>query len=162
KELSLPDTDALWEWSTTEVESFWESVWEYTGVISHNSYSTVLSSHEMPGAKWFEGATLNYTENVFRHSRPDQPELIFKSETVDVKKGYMVAAYMPNVPETVIAFLECASIGAIWSVCSPDFGKESVLERFKQIEPTFLFAVDGYSYNGKLISRTESVREIQE
>lgn len=186
KELSLPDTDALWEWSTTEVESFWESVWEYTGVLSHNSYSTVLSSHEMPGAKWFEGATLNYTENVFRHYRPDQPALIFKSETVDttevswkeleektamvanylkavgVKKGDRVAAYMPNVPETVIAFLACASIGAIWSVCSPDFGKESVLERFKQIEPTFLFAVDGYSYNGKLISRTESVREIQE
>lgn len=186
KELSLPDTDTLWEWSTTEVESFWESVWEYTGVISHNPYSTVLSSHEMPGAKWFEGATLNYTENVFRHSRPDQPALIFKSETVDttevswkeleektamvanylkavgVKKGDRVAAYMPNVPETVIAFLACASIGAIWSVCSPDFGKESVLERFKQIEPTFLFAVDGYSYNGKLISRTESVREIQE
>ena len=186
KELSLPDTDTLWEWSTTEVESFWESVWEYTGVLSHNSYSTVLSSHEMPGAKWFEGATLNYTENVFRHSRPDQPALIFKSETVDttevswkeleektamvanylkavgVKKGDRVAAYMPNVPETVIAFLACASIGAIWSVCSPDFGKESVLERFKQIEPTFLFAVDGYSYNGKLISRTESVREIQE
>ena len=158
KELSLPDTDALWEWSTTEVESFWESVWEYTGVISHNSYSTVLSSHEMPGAKWFEGATLNYTENVFRHSRPDQPALIFKSETVDttevswkeleektamvanylkavgVKKGDRVAAYMPNVPETVIAFLACASIGAIWSVCSPDFGKESVLERFKQID----------------------------
>src|SRR5699024_5896502 len=186
KELSLPDTDTLWEWSTTEVESFWESVWEYTGVISHNPYSTVLSSHEMPGAKWFEGATLNYTENVFRHSRPDQPALIFKSETVDttevswkeleektavvanylkavgVKKGDRVAAYMPNVPETVIAFLACASIGAIWSVCSPDFGKESVLERFKQIEPTFLFAVDGYSYNGKLISRTGSVREIQE
>ncbi|HLR53703.1 MAG TPA: acetoacetate--CoA ligase [Pseudogracilibacillus sp.] len=186
KELSLPDTDTLWEWSTTEVESFWESVWEYTGVISHNPYSTVLSSHEMPGAKWFEGATLNYTENVFRHSRPDQPALIFKSETVDttevswkeleektavvanylkavgVKKGDRVAAYMPNVPETVIAFLACASIGAIWSVCSPDFGKESVLERFKQIEPTFLFTVDGYSYNGKLISRTESVGEIQE
>src|SRR5699024_5628380 len=78
------------------------------------------------------------------------------------KKGDRVAAYMPNVPETVIAFLACASIGAIWSVCSPDFGKESVLERFKQIEPTFLFTVDGYSYNGKLISRTESVGEIQE
>src|SRR5699024_926927 len=111
--------------------------------------------------------------------------LIFKSETVDttevswkeleektamvanylkeigVKKGDRVAAYMPNVPETVIAFLACASIGAIWSVCSPDFGQESVLERFTQIEPTFLFAVDGYSYNGKLISRVDTVKEIQ-
>src|SRR5699024_1837140 len=117
-----------------EVESFWESVWEYTGVISHNPYSTVLSSHEMPEAQGFEGATLNHTENVFRHSRPAQPALIVRSETVDttevswkewqentavvdnylkavgVKQDDSVAAYMPNMPETVIAFLACASI----------------------------------------------------
>lgn len=186
KGLDVPDSKSLWEWSTTEVEAFWESVWEYSGVVSHAPYTSVLSSHQMPGAKWFEGATLNYAENVFRHARPDQPALLFKSETVDttavswqeleeqtamvanylkalgVEKGDRVAAYMPNVPETVIAFLACASIGAVWSVCSPDFGTESVLERFKQIEPTFLFAVDGYSYNGKLISRVKSVQEIQD
>ena len=186
KGLDVPDSKSLWEWSTTEVEAFWESVWEYSGVVSHDAYTSVLSSHQMPGAKWFEGATLNYAENVFRHARPDQPALLFKSETVDttavswqeleeqtamvanylkalgVEKGDRVAAYMPNVPETVIAFLACASIGAVWSVCSPDFGTESVLERFKQIEPTFLFAVDGYSYNGKLISRVKSVQEIQD
>src|SRR5699024_10386349 len=129
---------------------------------------------------------LNYTEHVFRNHRTDQPAILFKSETAavkevswkeleektamvanylrdaGVKKGDRVVAYMPNIPETVIAFLACASIGAIWSVCSPDFGIESVLERFKQIEPTFLFAVDGYTYNGELISVTESVREIKE
>lgn len=185
KGLDLPDSKSLWEWSTTEVEAFWESVWEYSGVVSHAPYTSILSSHQMPGARWFEGATLNYAENVFRHARPDQPALLFKSETVNtttiswqeleeqtamvanylkalgVEKGDRVAAYMPNVPETVIAFLACASIGAVWSVCSPDFGTESVLERFKQIEPTFLFAVDGYSYNGKRISRVKSVQEIQ-
>ena len=139
----------------------------------------------MPGAKWFTGATVNYAEHVFRNSREDRPALIFKSETVShrevswkelqektakvreylvklgVKKGDRVVAYMPNIPETVIAFLACASMGAIWSVCSPDFGTGSVIDRFKQIEPTVLFAVDGYSYNGKLHNKLESVKELQ-
>src|SRR5699024_6635842 len=128
---------------------------------------------------------LNYTEHVFRNHRTDQPAILFKSETAavkevswkeleektamvanylrdaGVKKGDRVVAYMPNIPETIIAFLACASIGAIWSVCSPDFGIESVLERFKQIEPKFLFTVDGYSYNGNIHNRIPSVIELQ-
>src|SRR5699024_5203379 len=157
----------------------------YCNVISHSPYETVLEERKMPGAKWFPGATLNYAEHVFRNHRTDQPAILFKAETVEtteiswqelqektamvanylrasgVEKGDRVVAYMPNIPETVIAFLACASIGAIWSVCSPDFGTESVLERFKQIEPKFLFTVDGYTYNGKEFDRIPSVVELQ-
>src|SRR5699024_9077034 len=185
KGLHLRNQAELWQWSTQEIEAFWESIWEYCNIISHSPYKKVLESREMPGAHWFPGATLNYVEHVFRKYRTDQPAILFKAETVattevswqelqektamvanylrasGVQKGDRVVAYMPNIPETVIAFLACASIGAIWSVCSPDFGTESVLERFKQIEPKFLFTVDGYSYNGKIHDRISSVVELQ-
>ena len=185
KGITFKNQKELWEWSVQEIEPFWESIWEYNGVISHSPYKQVLKKREMPNAEWFEGATLNYAEHVFRNNQGDKPAIIFKSETTattniswqeledktakianylresGVEKGDRVVAYMPNVPETVAAFLACASIGAIWSVCSPDFGTGSVLERFKQIEPKILFAVDGYSYNGKLYDRIASVGELQ-
>ncbi len=183
--LALQNPTELWKWSVDELEQFWESIWKYCDIKSHIPYERVLASRTMPGAKWFSGATLNYAEHVFRNSREDRPSLIFKSETVShreiswkeleektakvrqylislgVKKGDRVVAYMPNIPETVIAFLACASMGVIWSVCSPDFGTGSVIDRFKQIEPTVLFAVDGYSYNGQIHNRLESVAELQ-
>ena len=183
--LAIGNPNELWKWSVEELEQFWGSVWSYCQMISHSPYKQVLESRTMPRAKWFTGATVNYAEHVFRNSREDRPALIFKSETVShrevswkelqektakvreylvklgVKKGDRVVAYMPNIPETVIAFLACASMGAIWSVCSPDFGTGSVIDRFKQIEPTVLFAVDGYSYNGKLHNKLESVKELQ-
>jgi len=175
----------LWKWSVDQLEPFWKSIWEYCGVISHTPYEQVLKSRTMPGAEWFTGSTLNYAEHVFRNSRKHKPALIFQSETVrqrevswqelkektaktaqylkklGVQKGDRVVAYMPSMPETVIAFLACASIGAVWSSCSPDFGNESVIERFKQIEPAVLFAVDGYSYNGKIFDKRKNITELQ-
>ena len=183
--LAIQTANELWKWSVDELELFWESIWKYCDVLSHSPYGQVLASRKMPGAKWFSGATVNYAEHVFRNAREDRPALIFKSETVSnrevswkelrektamvrqylldvgVKKGDRVVAYMPNIPETVIAFLACASMGVIWSVCSPDFGTGSVIDRFKQIEPTVLFAVDGYSYNGKIHNKLASVEELQ-
>ncbi|WP_151706116.1 acetoacetate--CoA ligase [Weizmannia acidilactici] len=175
----------LWKWSVDELELFWESIWKYCNIISHTPYQQVLNSRTMPGAKWFAGSTLNYAEHVFRNSRENQSAIIFKSETVPkkevswkelqektakvalflkkcgVQKGERVVAYMPNIPETVMAFLACASIGAIWSSCSPDFGNDSVIERFKQIEPVVLFSVDGYSYNGKIYDKRKNIAELQ-
>ncbi len=129
----------------------------------------------MPGAAWFSGAESSYAEHMFRHATTDRPALLFQSERnplrevswdelrqqvgaiaralreMGVRRGDRVVSYMPNIPETLMAFLACASIGATWSSCSPDFGTSSVIDRFKQIEPKVLFAVDGYQYGGKQI-----------
>ncbi|MDQ0270409.1 acetoacetate--CoA ligase [Cytobacillus purgationiresistens] len=175
----------LWKWSVDELEEFWGSIWTYCNVISKTPYDQVLDSRKMPGAKWFAGSTINYAEHVFRNHSKSKPALIFQSETLQrteiswdqlqektasvahylrklgVKAGDRVVGYMPNIPETIAAFLACASLGAIWSSSSPDFGTGSVIDRLKQIEPTVLFAVDGYSYNGKLHNRLSSVAELQ-
>lgn len=185
KQLTFDDYHTLWEWSVTEIENFWESVWEYFDIQASTPYQSVLSGRNMPGAKWFEGAKLNYAEHVFRHVRPDEPAIIAQSElrsleeiswqtlyervasfaaglkAAGIKKGDRVVAYMPNIPEATIAFLACASIGATWSSCSPDFGSPTVIDRFKQIEPKILIAVDGYRYGGKDFDRMATVREIQ-
>jgi acetoacetyl-CoA synthetase len=186
KGLSFSDYGELWEWSVTEVEEFWASIWEYFDVKASKPYERVLNSHEMPGYKWFEGAELNYAEHVFRNARPDDPAVLHQSETrslgtvtwrelqervgalaaglkeLGVERGDRVVAYLPNVPEALIAFLACASLGAIWSSCSPDFGLGSVVDRFTQIEPKVLLAVDGYRYGGKDYDRTEVVARLQE
>ncbi len=175
-----------WEWSVRNVADFWESVWKYFDVKSYSPYSKVLSNDKMPGAKWFEGATLNYAEHIFRKADEQQPALIFSSERHDlveiswpelrsqvasmaaflkskgIQKGDCVAAYLPNIPEATIAFLAAASIGAIWSSCSPDFGSNSVVDRFAQIKPKVLFAVGGYTYNGKPFDKTTVVKELCE
>lgn len=186
KQVRFANYQEAWRWSVEHLEDFWESIWEYFQIKSHTPYNKVLDSHKMPGAKWFEGATLNYAEHLFRNSTERYPAIIFKSERQDyveiswsemesqaiqiahflkksgVQKGDRVAAYLPNIPEASIAFLAVCSMGAIWSSCSPDFGTSSVVDRFKQIEPKVLFAVDGYYYNGKPFERIEELRKICE
>lgn len=176
----------LWEWSVTELEDFWGSIWDYFDIQGSKGYTSVLVERMMPGAQWFMGAELNYAEHTFRNINDKRPAMIYKSEgeplreftwrkvyehtavvacwlrEQGVERGDRVVAYMPHIPETIIAFLACASLGAIWSSCSPDFGSPSVLDRFQQIEPKVLIAVDGYRWNGKIYDRREVVAELQE
>jgi acetoacetyl-CoA synthetase len=186
KGLSFDGYEELWEWSVTDLEGFWASIWEYFEVKASKPYEMVLGSREMPGTEWFPGAELNYAEHVFRNTRPDEPAVLHQSEirplsevtwrelqsktaalaaglkALGVERGDRVVAYIPNVPEALVAFLACASIGAVWSSCSPDFGVGSVVDRFAQIEPKVLFAVDGYRYGGKDYDRIEVVARLQE
>lgn len=185
KNLKFTDYPSLWKWSVTELEMFWESIWEYFDIQSSNTYLRVLSQREMPGVKWFEGSKVNYAEHIFRNRNLTEPAIISQSElrpmdsiswmeleqqvasfaaalkASGIESGDRVVAYIPNISEAVIAFLACASIGAVWSSCSPDFGSTTVIDRFKQIEPKILIAVDGYRYGGKDYNRVDTVREIQ-
>ncbi len=175
----------LWRWSVDEVEAFWASIWDFFGVRADGEYERVLSSHEMPGARWFEGTRLNYAEHVFAGKDDAEPAILHASELrelselswgelrarvaavaaglreLGVERGDRVVAYMPNIPEAIVAFLASASLGAVWSSCSPDFGPASVIDRFAQIEPKVLFAVDGYRYGGKDFDRRETIAELQ-
>jgi acetoacetyl-CoA synthetase len=186
KNLDFQDYHNLWKWSTDDLSGFWESMWEYFDIISHSPYQQVVSDSKMPGAKWFEGSTLNYAEHIFRQKHTDQPAILFRSErhslveisweelrsqvasmryylqSVGVGKGDRVVAFLPNIPEATIAFLAACSLGAIWSSCSPDFGLKSVVDRFKQIEPKVLFTVDGYQYNGKPYDKSDIVKQLIE
>lgn len=186
KGISLQDESKLWEWSVTEIEEFWKSLWEYFDIQSKTPYKKVLTTREMPGGKWFTGATLNYTEHIFRGLTDERPAIIHASETreikevsweklyhdtaafqqtlksLGVKKGDRVVGYVANIYETIVAFLATASLGAIWSSASPDFGTQSVIDRFQQIEPKIMITVDGYQYGGKAYDRTEVIRAIQE
>jgi acetoacetyl-CoA synthetase len=183
--LRFADYQALWEWSTTDLEEFWASLWEFFGIRSSTPYTRVLGRREMPGAEWFTGASLNYVDHVFRNATAESPAILFRSERhaltevswaelerqvasvaaalreLGVGRGDRVVAYLPNIPETVVAFLATASLGAIWSSCAPEFGTGSVIDRFKQIEPKVLLAVDGYQYNGKPVDRSREVAEIR-
>jgi acetoacetyl-CoA synthetase len=176
----------LWEWSTTDLEGFWGSLWEYFEISASTPYTRVLGRRTMPGAEWFPGAQLSYAEHIFRGKRDDDVAIVHASETRPlaelrwgelreltaqiaaglrangVTRGDRVVAYMPNIPETTAAFLACASIGAVWSSCSPDFGVRSVIDRFAQIEPKILLAVDGYTYGGSPIDRTADIAALQE
>ena len=182
--LDLPDYASLWEWSTTDLEAFWASIWERFHVIFSQPYDRVLGSRAMPGAEWFPGARLNYAEHALRPRELDAIAVWHASElrslatmtrgelraevamiagglrSLGVGPGDRVAAYLPNIPEAVTALLACASIGAIWSSCSPDFGARSVIDRFVQIEPRVLLAVDGYRYGGRDFDRTGVVTEL--
>jgi acetoacetyl-CoA synthetase len=184
--LDFSDYSQLWEWSVSDIEEFWTSIWEFFKVQSSKPHTSVLSERKMPGARWFLDAELNYAEHVFRNMSTSQPALIFQSEfqpmieiawddlyrkvaavaaslrRMGVKKGDRVAALMPNIPEAIIAFLACASIGAVWSSCSPDFGMRSIIDRFRQIEPQALFATDGYQYGGKPFDRRSVVSDLQQ
>ena len=183
--LEFHDYNALWQWSVTNIGDFWATLWDFFEIMASKPYTKVLEG-KMPNAKWFLGSELNYVEHVFRSMNSDYPALLFQSEIqplmevswselhekissvaaslrdLGVEKGDRVAAFLPNIPETVIAFLATASIGAIWSSCSPDFGTRSVIDRFKQIEPKILFAVDGYQYGGKAFERQSAVARLQE
>ncbi len=185
KGLEFVDYRQLWEWSVDNPELFWESIWHYFGIQSYSPYRCVLEDASMPGAKWFPGSTLNYAEHVFRAASNDRPAILFQSEILPegksiswaelksqvaaaaswlkrhgVQSGDRVAAYLPTIPEATVAFLACCSMGAIWSSCSPDFGISSVLDRFRQINPKVLIAVDGYVYGGKRFSRMEELADL--
>jgi acetoacetyl-CoA synthetase len=186
KGLHFDDPEKLWEWSVSSLEDFWASLWEYFHIKASKPYSTVLTERKMPGAQWFPGAELNYAEHVFRNATSSRPAMLFQSESqplieiswdelyhnvctvaqalraMGVQRGDRVVSYMPNIPESAIAFLASASLGAIWSSCSPDFGTRSVIDRFQQIEPKVLFAVDGYHYHGKAIDRRSTISELQQ
>ncbi|MGZ5311985.1 MAG: acetoacetate--CoA ligase [Solirubrobacterales bacterium] len=176
--------EELWRWSVDELESFWDSIWDYFEVRADGRAEAVLAERVMPGARWFEGTSLNYAEHVFRGKADDEVAVVHASElreltelrwgelraavaevaeglrALGVGEGDRVVAYLPNGPEALIAFLAAASLGAIWSSCSPDFGPSSVVDRFAQIEPKALFAVDGYRYGGRDFDRRETVAEI--
>lgn len=184
KGLRFSDYHALWEWSATEIAAFWQSQWEYFQVISHSPYTAVLSGSEMPDYKWFEGATLNYAEHVFRQKTSAYPAILFQREgrsmtemswselerqtaafahflkTKGVESGDRIAAFLPNSPHAMVAVLAAMSIGAVWSSCSPDFGASSVADRFVQIQPKILIAVDGYAYGGKSFDKRAVVLEL--
>jgi hypothetical protein len=182
--------EELWRWSVGETEEFWASIWEFAGVRASRPYERVLDSRRMPGARWFEGAELNYAENMLAGpaSGPGRDSartaVLHCSElreldelswgelrervaaaaaglrSLGVGRGDRVVAYMPNIPETLVAFLATASIGAIWSSAAPEFGARSVIDRFAQIEPKVLLAVDGYRHGGKDFDRTAVVEGI--
>jgi acetoacetyl-CoA synthetase len=178
------DYAALWQWSVTDVAVFWQTVWDFFDVQAEGSREPVLASHTMPGASWYPNARLNYAEHVFRHAQSDRPALIARSEDAPTREvswaelqrdtgalaakmralglvaGDRVASYLPNRVETVVAFLACASIGAVWSSCAPDMGATVVLDRLRQIEPKLLLATDSTTYNGKTQDRASVVDEL--
>jgi len=182
----FPDYAALWRWSNEEREAFWRALWDYAGIIGTRGERTLVDPTRMPGAKWFPDARLNFAENLLarRASADDRDALVFRGEdklsrrvthaelvagasrvaaalkAQGVAAGDRVAAYLPNLPEAVIAMLGATSLGAIWSSCSPDFGVQGVLDRFGQIEPRVLFVVDGYWYNGKALPIGDKVAAI--
>ena len=182
--LKFADYPALHRWSVEKPEQFWASLWSFCGIKASRKWDQVIvEGDRMPGAKWFVGARLNFAENLLQ-SRDDTPAMIFHSETglrrsvshadlydqvarlarslkeLGVKPHDRVAGFLPNCPETVIALLAASSLGAVWSSCSPDFGLKGLLDRFGQIEPKILFAVDGYTYNGKPIDCGDRIRGI--
>jgi acetoacetyl-CoA synthetase len=189
---SFADYEELWRWSVDDLEGFWAAIWEFCGVRASKPYERVLASHEMPGTRWFEGAELNYAENLLRGAagsdgdvRAREVAVLHCSElrgelseitwgelsasvaaaagglrALGVGRGDRVVAYMPNIPETLIALLAVASIGAIWSSAAPEFGARSVIDRFAQIEPKVLLTVDGYRHGGKDFDRTDNVQRI--
>ncbi|MBI2994769.1 MAG: acetoacetate--CoA ligase [Gammaproteobacteria bacterium] len=178
------DYPELYEWSVNHLEEFWEAVWKYFGIQSSTPYECVLASKQMPGAHWFPGARLNYAQHALQHEHLAGDAVIGLSElrpaqhiswhrfAADVRivatqlrglgigPGDRVVAYLPNIPEAVVALLAVTSIGAIWSSCSPDFGIRSVLDRFTQIAPKALFCVDGYRYRGKDFNRKQELAEV--
>ncbi len=183
--LELDGYHELWRWSVEDLEGFWSSIWDFFEVQADGGYDQVLGGRAMPGTEWFTGARLNYAEHVFAGKDDAEPAILHASELreltelswgelraqvaavaaalrgLGVERGDRVVAYLPNIPEAIVAFLASAWIGAVWSSCSPDFGPASVIDRFAQIEPKILFAVDGYRYGGKDFDRREVVAELQ-
>ncbi len=174
----------LWEWSVENVETFWESIWQYFEIIHDGDYNSVTNAAAMPGTRWFEGTSLNYSEHIFRNKTDKHPAIIFKAESGTLKQmtwkeleeqvasvrhylkrqgvgeGDRVAAYLPCIPEATIAFLAANSLGAVWSSCSPDFGTDAIIDRFAQIEPTVLITIESYRYGGKRYDKKETVNSL--
>jgi acetoacetyl-CoA synthetase len=180
---SFDDYSSLWRWSVTEIEEFWQSIADYFEIRFHAPPARVLSRRQMPGARWFEGAELNYAEHALRRD-DDHPALVYCSEDgrrlelsyadlgrqvararaglrrLGVERGDRVVGFISNTPEAVISLLASASLGAVWSSCPPEFGVDSVLDRFRQIKPKVLIAVDAYLHNGRTYDRRQAVGEI--
>ena len=178
------DYSSLWEWSVDNPEEFWKSLVSFFDIQYDGSYSEVISGSRMPHVQWFEGIKLNFAEHIFRKETDRYPAIIWGSETIEpkeiswkelkqqvasfadflkkegVKSGDRVAGYLPCIPEATIAFLATNSIGAVWSSCSPDFGTQSVVDRFLQIEPKVFVAVDEYTYQGKTHDKKSVVTEV--
>ncbi|MEU5562262.1 acetoacetate--CoA ligase [Micromonospora musae] len=185
--LDFADYDALWRWSVTDLDAFWRSIWDHFEVVAHTPPTATLTGRGMPGARWFPGATLNYAENVLRmpgrldadpvviaHGQTRPPVTLTAGELreqvrrvaaglrrLGVVEGDRVAAYAPNIPETYVLLLAAASLGAIFTSCAPEFGTRSVTDRWQQIEPTVLVAVDGYRYGAKAVDRRAEVAAIR-
>ena len=175
--LSFVNYDALWQWSVDEIDAFWLALWEWAAIPSIQKPHVALAEATMPGATWFPGVQMNYVEQVFRHSAAGRPAIVDRNEAgeagemswaelerqvaglaaslrgMGVVRGDRVAAYLSNTPHAIVAFLAVASIGAIWSACAPDMGELAMLDRFRQIEPKVMIAVDGYRYGGKEFDR---------
>ncbi len=185
--LALATYADAWRWSVDEPGAFWQSIWDHFGVRSATAPGPALAEPRMPGATWFPGATLNYAELALAlpGRAPDDVVVIGRSQTrapveltagelrdavgrcraglirLGVRRGDRVAAFLPNVPEAVIGLLASASIGATWSSCAPEFGTRAVVDRFGQVEPTVLLAIDGYRYGDKVVDRSAAVAEVR-
>jgi acetoacetyl-CoA synthetase len=182
--LAFADYEALWRWSTTDLDGFWQACWDFFGLEASKPPTAVLGKRTMPGAEWFPGAELNYARHMLRHERPDATAVLHLNERqglqelsweelggkvrilatqlrrLGVRRGDRVCAYVVNTPETMIAMLATTAIGAIWSSCGPDFGTPGVLDRFSQLEPAVFLHVDGYQYGGKPFDRRGEVDRI--
>ena len=191
--LQFETYDALWRWSVTDLEAFWQSIWDYFELRSPTPHTAVLSERRMPGATWFPGAQVNYAQQVFRHAKAaatagvpaiishdeaslaagdaareiSWPELQRQVASValhlkahGVEPGDRVAAYLPNIPEAMVAFLATVSLGAVWSICAPDMGTNAVLDRFRQIGPKVLIGCDSVTYGGRIFERTGVLQEL--
>jgi acetoacetyl-CoA synthetase len=178
------DYATLWRWSVTDLDGFWRSIWDHFQLDSATLVGAALADDRLPGARWFPGVELNYAAHALR-SEPDGPALVARSQSrgrvelsmadlrdqvarcraglvrLGVGRGDRVAAYLPNIPETVVALLATASLGAIWSSCAPEFGTRSVVDRLRQIEPVVLLAVDGYRYGAKAVDRGREVAAVR-
>jgi acetoacetyl-CoA synthetase len=184
KGLHFADYPALWQWSVDEVEAFWSALVEYFELPLEGQRTPVLADRSMPGARWFPNTRTNYVSQIFRHATVQRPAIIFRNEAGQrdevswarlerdvaalaqwlreqgVTSGDRVVAYLPNIPQTVVAFLAVASVGAIWSLCSPEMGVAAVLDRFRQIEPKVMIATDGYRWSGKAYDRRELIGQM--
>jgi len=184
--VALDDYDAALRWSVEDLEGFWAAIWDFFGVRAHTPYERVLSERVMPGARWFEGATLNYAEHmvgldedaarvaIVARSQSREPFEVTWGDLRDqvararaglqrlgVGPGDRVVAYLPNIPETLVAFLATASLGAVWATCAPEFGARAVIDRFGIVAPKVLLAVAGYGYGAKHVDRRAEVAAIR-
>lgn len=182
--LKFADYDTLWQWSVTHIEAFWAALWDYFGIVSDTPYDHVVSGGNMFGVKWFQGSHVNYAEHMLRHAESDEVVFHYESEIrpmarmtwrelgravrilatqlreMNIQPGDRIVSYMPNIPETAIAMMASAAIGAVWSSAAPEFGVKTVVERFSQIRPRLMFVADGYRFAGKDYDRREQIQQI--
>ena len=182
--LEFTSYDEFWNWSISDLNFFWQTIWDYFELKSETKFDKILEEEKMPGASWFPGASINFVDEIFRYADkfPDKLSVSSVSETfgeetltwtelktktgslaaelrrVGIKKGDRVVAVLPNTPHALISFYATASIGAIWSLCAPDMGEVAILDRFRQIEPKILICQSGYIYAEKSIDKTIAIK----